>query len=498
MAIFRDKEKKNRMSDEYGDLREDFVTDEEYRKTHFIDTIHERSAANKRMSVILRRVTLGGMAFILVFIAASGPSALFRNQVTNDRVDALQSPAFKTRYDSVGAEVIRDYFAHNTPSINLTSNVSWSGFSTVSNSSGASEKGGLQNDPDKKSNTRGQNQGQSSLQSAPVNVKSIAFVSGEQVPFVMNSKEADELNNSPYGNPFVNPIQENLQYTGTIDGTVYNFYISLIIPDVDDPTKEPYLASNPTIMPHDEARFVNIPSGSVPPENDPMFTKVDIDGTTESTINEWVAAYAAGDSTALKRLSGDNDPKRTYKGLGGFSLIGNASVVWAYNVNPEKNKSEDEKSTTLVRITYQLQSSNDNLKAQQGGSTSGASGKDVPFAPTQSMDILLTGANTGIPNVVAWTADGNWKRLATYMNAVPVDPEQEKAASQGENTTGSSTASTRSTGTTTSGSSTSRSSGASSSPSSKVDDEEGNSTSSTQSVARPMSSKSPATPKSTS
>lgn len=441
MALFGNKDKKARMEDEFGDLREEFVTDEEYRKSHLIDTIHERSAANRRLSKTLRNVTVGGVAFLALFSIVSGPAALFRSNVTDERIDTLQSPAFKTRYDARGAEVIRDYFAHNTPSVNLTSNVNWAGYLTTGGASGQVSQGSA-------GGQSGQGGDGASVRSAPVQVQSLSFVSGEQVPFIMSPDDMRELEGSPNGNPFNNPVQENLVYTGVIDGEVYTFHISFIIPDIDDPSRDPYLASNPTIMPHGDARSVNIPDGSVPPADDPMFEKTDIDSTTQSTINDWVSAYAAGDSAAIKRLTGDNDPTNMYRGLGEFSLIGNSRVVWAYNVYPDGDRSISDPAT-LVRINFQLQSNNSSLNTQQSGSGS----QEIPFAPTQSMDILLTGANTGIPNVVAWTADGNWKGLSTHMNAEKITASDMEAQATG--TTPSSGArtgtSTRGTGTTTSG-----------------------------------------------
>lgn len=420
MASKKKKKNAERITDEFGDMREPFVTNKEYMENNIIEMVYDRNAKNKKIKNFLVKTLVVGTSCLLVLGISAGPLSLMKTGALNDRVTSLQSPAFKTRYDALGADIIYNYYAQNKPNVNLLTTASWSGTSTAGGIDSGSNNSVLQNPNDTNSGSRGSagNISAQSTNSKPVAVTNLSFIKGEQVPFVLSKDDKNTIeSNENKENPFVNPVQENLSYLGYLNGKVYVFNISIAIPDIKDPTKLPYLINSPTMTVYDGSETLPLKTGTVPPD-DPMYVNVTdkVGETVLEAIDNWASAYVEDERDDLKRITGDKDPKSYYKGIGGFSLVGRVSLVWAYHIFPDGKEIED--PFTVMRVSFQMKSKEDIQSLQLD---SHRSDSNSSFAPVQTMDILMSGTASGIPSVVAWTSAGNWKELSSYMNAESTD-----------------------------------------------------------------------------
>ena len=449
MGLFGKRDKKEtRLIDEFGELTEPMETNSEYEKNHFVEEVYGRNASNRKRQSMMTKVVIYGVSALTVFALVSGPVSMVTASKTKDLTTSLATPAFKTRYEDLGASIIRDYYAHKQPTVNLTSQVHWGG---VSVSGGGIQQGKTsktgdtgESDPDlgladpslnrvggDSSSTPSQQQG--GTQSAPVEVTGISYIGGKQVDFITSK---DDSTNIEKTKKFTNPKLETLSYSGVIDGNIYTFTVSLIIPDVNSPEIRPYLANDPTMTYYAPITSIDLQKGQVPSSSDQgTYQPVELSDTAVETIDNWAVAYAGNDQAALKRLSGDTDPQTVYHGLGGYSVVGRTNIVWSYTVD-----TGNDKDVTVARISYQMRSSNNSLSS----SSSSKNGKNTPFAPTQYMDILIRGAGKGIPTIEAWAPAGQWKELRSGLNAITVDPNGSSPGTTQGNTTTSSTTTTSS------------------------------------------------------
>lgn len=397
------KKKKDIATDEYGDKDVPFTTNERALKDYGIEVIQGSSEKKRKRK---QRVAVG---IVVIFIAVYGISVV-SSLTANGRINNLsevvesqESPAFKSRYDSLGKSIIEDYYSQKQTPVNLLTTAVWStdeqGGSTVNSSSDSSSE---------------------SDKSIPVDVESLSLINAYEEEPQMGDLE-DEVEEV-----MTNPKLEILTYSGTIDGKQYKFGITLLAPDISDPTKLPYLVYAPTMMPMDDLLRVEA-EASIPQSGDSgKYTEFTLSDDTVDTIDDWASAYAQNDSEILKRITGDNDPRRSYKGIGGFTLEGTPSVDWSYAYTPDKKEETD---IAIARVSFNMITEIDN-----NSNSSNLSGKESnnSFIVPQTIDIMLHGFSSGTPNIVAWTQAGNWQNLQDHMNAI-IAPEDQTDSQQEEN-----------------------------------------------------------------
>lgn len=397
------KKKKDIATDEYGDKDVPFTTNERALKDYGIEVIQGSSEKKRKRK---QRVAVG---IVVIFIAVYGISVV-SSLTANGRINNLsevvesqESPAFKSRYDSLGKSIIEDYYSQKQTPVNLLTTAVWStdeqGGSTVNSSSDSSSE---------------------SDKSIPVDVESLSLINAYEEEPQMGDLE-DEVEEV-----MTNPKLEILTYSGTIDGKQYKFGITLLAPDISDPTKLPYLVYAPTMMPMDDLLRVEAES-SIPQSGDSgKYTEFTLSDDAVDTIDDWASAYAQNDSEILKRITGDNDPRRSYKGIGGFTLEGTPSVDWSYAYTPDKKEETD---IAVARVSFNMITEIDN-----NSNSSNLSGKESnnSFIVPQTIDIMLHGFSSGTPNIVAWTQAGNWQNLQDHMNAI-IAPEDQTDSQQEEN-----------------------------------------------------------------
>lgn len=391
MGLFsRNKKKDNPFEDEWGLKDVPYDTEEQRMKNAGIFPVTGRKRRARTIEEFAVKVII---ILVVAFVALSLFSALrsgYRIEKVDERISTLESPAFKSQYNELGQSIIRAYYLSEEAPVNLMSGVSWE---RTSLGSSDYETGETSRDEQPK-----------------INVTNLALIRTPQTINVQASKE----NNSV----FTNPRSEVLVYSGYVDGKLYEFSVNLIIPNVDDPTTLPYLASPPTMMPvptmiqAEEANIDTPPIGG-----DSLYSNITLNESSISTITSWASAYAQDDGDTIKRLAGDNNITHDYKGLGGFSLEGNPSIVWAFQYN---NKGDDDVTNDAIiarvnfNISREVQNNSSDAESEILGERSGK------FVQSQTMDIMLTNFSQGTPDLSAWSPAGSWATLTPYMNATVI------------------------------------------------------------------------------
>lgn len=400
MAAKKNKKKKRDIAtDEYGDKDVPFTTNERALQDYGIEVIQGSSEKKRK---IKQRVAVGIVGLFVTIYGISVVSSLTANGRINnlsDVVESQESPAFKSRYDSLGKSIVEDYYSQKQTPVNLLNTAKWS--------TDDSESGTTVNSNSNSGNDSG------SDSSIPVNVESLSLINAYEEEPQMGELE-DEVKEV-----MSNPKLEILTYSGVIDGKQYKFGVTLLAPDITDPTKLPYLVYAPTMMPMDDLLRVDA-EASVPQAGDTgKYTEFTLSEDAIDTIDDWASAYAQNDGETLKRITGDNDPRRSYKGIGGFTLEGTPSVDWSYAYTPDKKEETD---IAIARIHFNMITEMDN-----NTNSSSLSGKESnnSFIVPQTIDIMLHGFSSGTPNIVAWTQAGNWQNLQDHMNAIIAPENQE-------------------------------------------------------------------------
>lgn len=389
-----------------------YMTNENKMNSLGIYPVRGRSEVSYKFQRRAAQLFILSIVALLCLTIFAGLTSSNKTSNLKDQVEQIKSPAFKSRYDSLGASIVESYFAGTTPPVNLLSQANWPNIS---------ENPADGQNTQQSSTNMGPNGGQ------PVEVKGLALIKAYNTPLanVDGSKDDAEV--------FTNPRNELLTYSGVIDGRQYEFGVYLIIPDVNDTTKLPYLVSPPTIMPKANLVSANI-EGSKP--SGEGFTEAELNEGTQSVLSNWASAYAQGDATTLKSLSGDGRVDATYPGVGGFTLQGTPTVEWSYQFEDPQSK----ENRIVARVSFTMASSVSVSDAQSGQDITSSGNDSDEFKPVQVMDILLGNFDEGVADIMAWGPGGTWQTLSPRMNSViPVKINEDSGDQSIDNTTSSTT-----------------------------------------------------------
>lgn len=403
MALFG-KKKDNDYFDDWGEKTPPFSTMHE--SLDDIGVYQIRGKSKKVMTIysILVYFIIFVITTVLLLSMTMGIRSGYKSMQLSKKIDSMESPAFKTRYSELGQAVIRAYYSSQLPPINLMNGVQWDRAGGVSQSSSGSG------------------------QAAPkINITNLALVNTPATIEVPASKEKGSL--------FTKPRSEVLVYTGYVNDKLYQFSVNLIIPNIDDPSVLPYLASPPVMMPV-SGSVISTESGLDQPRTggESPYSEVQINEYSMKTINDWANAYAQDNRDEIKKAVGDNDATHEYHGIGGFNLQGAVTPLWSYvyNSGTPDNKEDD---AIVARIQFNIvqKVENDSNAAQK--EVLGI--KDTTFVQTQTMDILIDKISEGQGSVSAWLPAGSWSSLSSKMNAVTMnDPQHSMNSSQVESAPG--------------------------------------------------------------
>lgn len=403
--------KKNKKEDSYlEDINPaPYVSSSRLMEDDGVFPVMSRSRRKMRMDDRVRKAVAGS---IIAFVGLAFTGSIYTaTQVSNfkEKVSAVESSSFKTRYGSLGASIIESYYSGQASPVNLLSGANWPGVNETSQQNGTTGSSG--SGYQSTSGSTGPNGG------AKVKVSNIAMIDGYDSSMSLNEEDSKK----DVSKVFSNPRKETLYYVATINGQANRVSVQLLIPDINDTAKEPYLIGPPTI----EKKYSTVQSsieGSNPSLNPKMFEAVDLNKESIQTVSDWASAMASNDGAQIKRIVGDNNAEHEYYGIGGFQLNGTPQVSWSYEFS--KDFGDGEKKYLVVRVTYMISTQVDSNQDSSSASSVTGNKTNSEFMPTQTMDILLTNYQEGTPNIVAWGGAGSWDTLSPKMNAVQIGKEQ--------------------------------------------------------------------------
>lgn len=388
------------IEDDFGELDAPYRTDERILSDSGVYQIKGASKKNRNWSRNVFKYAIFGVVAVLVLASLNSFRLGAQLSSTNQRIDSVESPTFKTKYDDLGKQVIVSYFAHKDPPTNLLANANWPGVNgSQGNTTGTNTTGNL---------------------GSPVNVESLALINA----FEVNSNIEEGENGKNASDSFTNPVNEILTYSGIIDGKPYNFTVNLVVPDITSSTTLPYLVSPPVLEPKDIVINADLETDrpSINNSNSENVESIELNESSISTVKEWASAWAQGNSDALKRVTGDGNINHMYRGLGGFKLVGEPTIEWSYQYNGKQTIAPDE-NIIIARVKFNISKdvSSTAIASTESGSSS-ANSLNVP----QVMDILLTEFDGGSPFLSGWGPGGTWMTLKKYNNAIIVNPKDEE------------------------------------------------------------------------
>lgn len=383
MAIGKNKKKKNMAEDILGSKELPYVTNERAMENSNIVSVRDLSATTKsKRKNVIKYILFTFFAIIAISLVSSLTANSRINAIKED-MHTLSTPAFKSKYDSLGKSIIESYFSGGKAPINLLSTAQWL------------------KDTGQDSETSNSDE----IQSVDVDVESVALIDAYQT--TANLPELEEDMKSI----MTNPVIEVLTYTGTVNGEQYKIGVTLLIPDNNNPLQLPYLLYAPNLSPIDDLNIVEIEAGRPPLETNGAYTEFDLPEPALNVISDWAVAYAQNDEDSIKRLTGDPKPENIYKGIGGFTLRGTPVIEWSYAFAPDG----EDQDIAVARVTFNMQKevSSDNKESEN---LSGRESENL-FIVEQTFDVMLHNFTQGTPNIVAWTQPGNWANLRSELNA---------------------------------------------------------------------------------
>lgn len=385
MGIFSKKKKEDSLIDEWGSKTLPYETNSKAMESHGVIPVLQRKKKAKSIQAIMIKIAVIAWIIILVLVMVAAVRSGARVSNLQKKVDQMQTISFDSRYSELGASIIKAYYAGQEAPVNLMKGVEW----------------------ERKSDSR-------EVSIAKPNVENLSLIS---------VKNPAPSSSSAKNTVFVNPRSEVLVYSGMIDGKVYEFSVNLIIPDKDDYTNLPYLASVPSMLPASETILSEESNLDTPSDNpDSGYKKMSLNDSSLNTLTDWASAYAQDDRESLKRIVGDNDIRHAYHGIGGFSLVGSPMVLWSYQYDEGKDK-DSGNDFIVARVQFNMtQSTSGTQSSDTQSEVIGNSSEE--FIQTQTMDIMLNNFGAGSPDIVSWTPAGSWGMLKPYSNAVVIDLEE--------------------------------------------------------------------------
>lgn len=409
------------VEDEFGALQPPPMSTETAQETLGQGILIDRSRGFEKAAKWTVRIGIAVTAIIVIMTMFSSVTTLMSNSDTKSMAEKAQSPAFKTRYQDLGKGIIEAYYGGLPPPTSLMSDVTWS---TV----GGTDQIGISSGGD---STGTASAGTGSGVVTGTKVKNITFVYGTSTPFMLPAKAANDKNVAPL---FPNPRREVLYYYGTVGQNVYQFSVSLVIPDQDDYRMPPYLEKQPVMMEMTPLTRVSAQIDRPDPSvltNGIEFTEKALPQPAVDVVATWASAFAQNDGDTLKRLTGDSSTKE-YSGIGGFALVGTPSVDWSYAFTTSKE-------FIVAQVTFSIVTkSSMNSDGTDSSSSSDSSRGEAPdqFISNQSLVVLIENADKGVPNISAWGPPGSWNRISPYQNGVVTDAKNLSSTPMNDESTG--------------------------------------------------------------
>ena len=134
------------------------------------------------------------------------------------------------------------------------------------------------------------------------------------------------------------------------------------------------------------------------------------DEQVAAAVRAWAAAYTSGGPAALRLTVGDPDRGHAYLPLTGVADV-TTTVGPCIGLDAGTVAARVQLAVTWVR-------------SGPSGSTTQPDPADSPVPPRIAFDVLVTGADTAAPRVVAWGGPGAGPTLTAFGNAVAATPRR--------------------------------------------------------------------------
>lgn len=321
--------------------------------------------------------------------------------------EAAETPTYKVRHDSLGAQIVTNYLMGlPPPNVMLGSEVVWP------QGGGTSAVSDTETDPDKL-----QQIGVPENQDEVPTISGVTLDHGERKDFPL-----DHNAKLPDPEPFMENTQEEvLRYYLIMNGQPLMMSVNLLVPPKEDTTTPPVLLNTPSFveMPEQNEGGVTVKSApSAIPDMAKYSGKTD---GLDAVLARFAKAWAENDQATLLALTQDAQGRK-YAGLGGWESGGNVNIDWVYQRVPDMTTD----GSAYVQATFTI---------KQKVTPETSSGDDESLDPkeftmTQTMDFLVHDVGGGLPAIVAWGPAGTWHNLEPYGNA----RDKEKSPEQVEGT----------------------------------------------------------------
>ena len=128
-----------------------------------------------------------------------------------------------------------------------------------------------------------------------------------------------------------------------------------------------------------------------------------------ASVQAWATAFTSGQPSALRLSVGDKDPNHAYLPLPDAT---GATVSVKQGAYLGASADSGTSPTMIVRAS---------IVVSYGPPPPTADGQDPVAPPAATYDLLVDGADTAAPVVVAWGGPGSGPGLSAYVNAMPSD-----------------------------------------------------------------------------
>ena len=323
----------------------------------------------------------------------------------DERTKTLDNPTYPVRYAGLGQAIIEAWYTQNPPPVGLGDGVSWPSDDTTENSdttsdtdtnttpSGPSGIGATAANPAPNNPANPNANAEVTTVDKPPRLSHISFYSGQR-HIVHDGGTMETLTYSAQ-------LEHN---TGTVLVT-----IPLYVTEPDDSL--PVLMAAPTLTTIDRQGEAKDAKKELPKTNAVKNPAIDTQVTT------WAKAWSSNNLEDLKAATGDPSTTSAYRGFAspGWSMDDDSmSVQWVKWRSVQASEAKED-AEVIARVSWSMTKTEATKKKEDVVT------ERTAFHTQQTMDILLSDAESGNPHVVAWGPVGSWPDLQKYGNALQTD-----------------------------------------------------------------------------
>lgn len=156
-----------------------------------------------------------------------------------------------------------------------------------------------------------------------------------------------------------------------------------------------------------------------------MSAAANVPDAVSTSVISWQKAFTSGNGNELRQVVSDPDTKHTYQALSGIESA-TAEVTDGAYFTTIKDGDEVETDKLLLRVELAVKWA---ANAESGDQLDSS-------LPVLTYDLLVTGAKSGSPKVVAWGGPGSGQTLKPYGNAIAVNDSNDSTQPSQQPSTG--------------------------------------------------------------